>query len=93
MLNVLLNPRTLSAYYQAIPAADGRVRLEPHRPSLPKVELTGSGRMLQSIQWTDATGAKQRIEFQDPKVPAGFDPGVFSFKAPAGTRWLGAGAR
>jgi outer membrane lipoprotein-sorting protein len=89
LLNVLLNPGRLSAYYQVNPGADGTLQLEPRRPSLPKVELAGRGRMIQRIQWTDGTGARQRIEFQDPRVPAAFAPGVFSFQAPAGTRWLG----
>ena len=93
MLNVLLNPKTLPAYYQVSAAAGGALRLEPRRPSLPMVELTGRGNLIHSIQWADATGARQRIEFQDPKVPAAFDPAVFSFQPPAGTRWLGAGAR
>ncbi len=88
LLNVLLNPGTLPAFYEATPAPGDGVVLVPRRPSLPRVELAGRGRLLQRIQWTDATGARQRIEFQDPRVPAAIDPAVFTFQPPAGTRWL-----
>jgi len=88
LLNVLLNPGTFATFYQASAGSGDSVVLEPRRPSLPKVELAGRGRLLQRIQWTDATGARQRIDFQDPRIPAAFDPAVFSFQPPAGTRWL-----
>jgi outer membrane lipoprotein-sorting protein len=89
MLNVLLNPKTLGSFYQVEAGPEDTVRLEPRRPGLPRLELAGSGRLIRRIQWTDATGARQRIEFQDPKIPGAFEPAVFSFQAPAGTRWLG----
>ena len=88
LLNVLLNPGTLSAFYEASPGPGDSVVLVPRRPSLPRVELAGRGRMLEQIQWTDATGARQRIEFQEPRIPAAFDAAVFTFQPPSGTRWL-----
>jgi outer membrane lipoprotein-sorting protein len=89
LLYVLLNPGGLGGYYEAKPgAADQSVVLEPRRPGLPRVELTGKGSLLQRIQWIDATGARQVIELQDPKVPKAFPAGTFTFQAPAGTRWL-----
>ena len=90
LLFVLLNPGALGGYYEARPGATAQgVVLEPRRPGLPKVELTGRGSLLQRIQWVDGTGARQVIELQDPKVPpAPFPPSVFTFQAPAGTRWL-----
>lgn len=89
LLYVLLNPGALAGYYQAKPGATAQeVTLEPSRPGLPRVDLTGQGRLLKRIQWTDATGARQVIELQDPKVPGPFPPATFTFQAPAGTRWL-----
>ena len=89
LLNVLLNPGKLSSYYDATPGPDGTVILEPRRPTLPRVELAGRGRLLQRLQWTDGTGARQRIEFQDPRIPPAFDPTLFAYQPPPGTRWLG----
>lgn len=89
LLYVLLNPGALGGYYEAKAGAGAQtVVLEPLRPELPRVELTGKGSLLQRIQWTDATGARQVIELQDPKVPAAFPPATFTFQPPAGTRWL-----
>lgn len=90
LLYVLLNPGALGGYYQARPGAGAQdVVLEPRRPGLPRVELAGQGGLLQRIQWTDGTGARQVLELQDPKVPGtAFPPGTFTFQAPAGTRWL-----
>ena len=89
LLYVLLNPGALGGYYEAKAGAGPQaVVLEPLRPGLPRVELTGKGSLLQRIQWTDATGARQVIELQDPKVPSAFPPGTFTFQPPVGTRWL-----
>jgi len=89
LLNVLLNPGALTGFYQAKAAPGDAVALEPLRPGLTRVLLTGQGGLLRRIQWTDATGASQEIELQDPRVPAKpFGPAVFTFTAPAGTRWL-----
>lgn len=91
LLNVLLNPGTLSRFYEAKPGGGGPdgVTLEPLQRGLPRVELTGKAGLPWKIRWTDATGASQVIEFQDAHVPAApFAPSVFTFQAPAGTRWL-----
>jgi outer membrane lipoprotein-sorting protein len=89
LLNIMLNPGALSAFYDAKAGADQSVALEPRRPGLPRVVLNGRGGLLRRIQWTDATGAGQEIELQDPRVPAApFDAATFTFTAPAGTRWL-----
>jgi len=89
LLYVLLNPGTLGGYYQARPGAGESLTLEPRRPDLPRVELTGRGGLLQRIQWTDGTGARQVIEFKDSSVPAApFPAATFTFQAPPGTRWL-----
>jgi outer membrane lipoprotein-sorting protein len=88
LLYVLLNPGALSGYYLARPAGDQGVVLEPRRQGLPKVELTGRGGLLQRIQWTDGTGARQVLQLQNPRVPPAFPAGTFTFQAPAGTRWI-----
>jgi outer membrane lipoprotein-sorting protein len=89
LLNVLIDPGALDVFYMVQAAPGGTVALEPRRSGLPRVELTGSGGMLQRIQWTDATGARQQIELKDPRIPGkAFAPAVFTFQAPAGTRWV-----
>ena len=90
MLYILLNPGALAGYYEVRPAGGDTLTLEPRRQDLPRVELTGRGNLLQRIQWTDATGARQVIQLQDPHIPAApFAASEFTFQAPAGTRWLG----
>ena len=88
LLNIMLNPAALAGFYQAKGGPGDAVTLLPLREGLPKVELTGRGGWLRRIQWTDPTGANQEIELGDPRVPAPFPPGTFTFQAPAGTRWL-----
>jgi outer membrane lipoprotein-sorting protein len=88
LLNILLNPDALAGFYEAKAGPAQSVALEPRRPGLPRVVLEGRGGLLRRIQWTDATGASQEIELQDPRVPASFPPATFTFAAPAGTRWL-----
>jgi outer membrane lipoprotein-sorting protein len=88
LLNILLNPAALAGFYQAKPGPGLSVALEPRRPGLPRVVLTGNGGLLQRIQWQDGTGANQQIELQDPHVPAPFAPATFTFIPPEGTRWL-----
>lgn len=91
LLNVLLNPAALAGFYEAKPGPGDSVALEPRRPGLPRVLLSGRGGLLQGIRWTDATGASQEIELQDARVPAApFPKATFTFAAPAGTRWLAA---
>jgi outer membrane lipoprotein-sorting protein len=89
LLNILVNPGALDGFYQAKAGPGPSVTLEPRRPTLPRVLLDGSGGLLRRIQWQDATGARQEIELVSPRIPAApFDPGAFTFQAPAGTRWL-----
>ena len=90
LLYILLNPGALAGYYEVRPAGGDTLTLEPRRQDLPRVELTGRGNLLQRIQWTDATGARQVIQLQDPHIPAApFAASEFTFQAPTGTRWLG----
>jgi outer membrane lipoprotein-sorting protein len=89
LLYNLLNPGALAGYYEAKAGAGESLTLEPRRQDLPRVELTGRGNLLQRIQWTDGTGARQVIQLQDPRIPpAPFPASEFTFQAPPGTRWL-----
>jgi len=88
LLNVLMNPKSLSATYEAKAGPEpGSVLLVPRKPGLPQVQLDGE-QFLKRIQWTDGTGARQVILLQAPHLPGAFDPALFTFKAPAGTRWI-----
>ena len=89
MLEILLHPGALGTTFKvhAGPGAE-MVTLEPRKPGLPSVLLEGQGQLLRRIRWTDATGARQVIELQAPRIPAALEPSLFTFKAPAGTRWL-----
>lgn len=90
LLAVLLDPGALDQVFtiKAGPGPDS-FTLEPRKPGLPKVTLEGKGGFPRRISWTDPTGAQQVLEFQDAHVPAGaFDADQFTFKAPAGTRWI-----
>lgn len=90
MLNILVNPGTLAQTFtvSAGPGADA-VTLKPIRPGVPTVILEGQGGLLKRVRWTDATGAGQLLELKAPRILARPDAGGFTFKAPAGTHWLG----
>ena len=89
LLNVLVDPQALDVFYKVNAGPGGTVALEPRRSGIPRVELAGGGGLLQRIQWTDATGARQQILLRDPHLPGtAFAPSVFTFQAPVGTRWL-----
>jgi len=89
LLNVLLDLKALETSYKVLPEGSEKVKLEPKRVGLPKVELEGKGGMLHSVKWVDATGAQQLLVLQDAHTPAKYPADTFTFKAPAGTRWLG----
>ena len=89
LLMVLLDPGTLEQVFTVVdgPGPDS-FTLEPRKPGLPKVRLEGQGSLPRRISWTDPTGANQVLEFLDARVPAAFEASLFTFKAPAGTRWI-----
>jgi outer membrane lipoprotein-sorting protein len=89
LLVVLLDPGALDQVFTVKPGATAEAfALEPRKPGLPRVTLEGKGGMPHRISWVDPTGAHQVLEFLSPHVPASFDATTFTFKAPAGTRWL-----
>ena len=90
LLLVLLDPASLEQVF-TVKAGAGQdtFTLEPRKPGLPAVTLEGSNGLPRKISWTDPTGAKQVLAFQEARVPAGaFAAALFTFQAPAGTRWL-----
>ena len=90
LLNILVDPTALESAYQIKAETADQVLLEPKRKDLPKVMVEGKDGLLKRVTWTDATGAKQVLELKNPRVPnTDFPPSVFTFKAPAGTRWIG----
>lgn len=90
LLNILVDPGAVEAAYRVQAESAERVLLEPKRKDLPRVVVEGRKGLLSRVTWTDATGAKQSIELKNPRVPgSAFPASIFTFKAPAGTRWLG----
>jgi len=88
LINVLLDPRALESVYRAKVLSTGLLVLEPRKPGLPKVELTGKGAFLGKISWMDATGAKQVLELVDPRIPSSIPDSTYKLRVPEGTRWL-----
>lgn len=88
LLALLLDPARIGQVFKVVNLPDGKIRLEPSRPGLPVVEAEGQGAFLQTLRWTDPTGARQVLRLTKPKVPAPFPAGTFSLKVPEGTRWL-----
>jgi outer membrane lipoprotein-sorting protein len=89
LLWILADPAALEQVF-TIKAGKGpgAFVLEPRKPGLPSVTLEGKGNFPHRITWIDPTNAKQVLEFLDPHVPGTFGSGVFTFAAPAGTRWI-----
>ena len=89
LLMVLLDPGSMGQVFEVKPAGAGELTLEPKKPGLPKVNVEGQGGLPRRIRWTDPTGARQVLEFLDPKVPkAAFPAATFLFQPPAGLRWI-----
>jgi outer membrane lipoprotein-sorting protein len=87
LLGILLDPARLDRLYRAESLGGEAVKLVPKEAGLPELKATGRNRLLHTLEWTDPTGAKQKLELLDPKSPAKIEPGTFKFQAPAGTRW------
>ena len=90
LLNLLVDPAALEAAYSVKAEDEDRIQLDPKRKDLPKVTVEGRDGFLRRVTWIDGTGAKQVLELKNPHIPkTAFPPSNFSFKAPAGTRWIG----
>lgn len=87
LLGLLLDPARINQLYRAESIGSEAVKLVPREPGLPGLKATGRKGLLHTLEWTDPTGAQQRLELLDPKTPASVEPGAFKPQVPAGTRW------
>lgn len=87
LLGILLDPSRLERLYRVQPAGGEAMRLVPREAGLPELTATGRKGLLWTLEWTDPTGARQRLELLDPKAPRALDPARFRLQVPPGTRW------
>jgi outer membrane lipoprotein-sorting protein len=87
LLGILLDPARLDHLFQVDAFGGETVKLTPREAGLPDLKATGRKGLLHTLEWTDPTGARQKLELLDPKVPAKLAPGTFTPNLPAGTRW------
>jgi outer membrane lipoprotein-sorting protein len=87
LLGILLDPARIGTLYRAESAGGETVKLVPRAPDIPALQATGRRGLLHVLEWTDPTGARQRLELLDAKVPAPPAPSAFKAQVPPGTRW------
>lgn len=87
LLGILLDPAGLNRLYRVDLFGGETVKLTPREAGLPDLKATGRKGLLHTLEWTDPTGAKQKLELLDPKSPVTLPPGTFHLQVPAGTRW------
>jgi outer membrane lipoprotein-sorting protein len=87
LLGILLDPARLDKLYRIDTYGGETVKLMPLEPGLPELKATGRNGLLRSLEWTDPTGARQKLELLDPKSPVKLAPGLFKAQVPAGARW------
>ena len=87
LLGILLEPARLERLYRVEAFGGEGLRLLPRETGLPELRATGRGGLLHTVEWTDTSGAKQKLELLDAKVPAAQPPSTFRPNLPTGTRW------
>jgi len=87
LLGLLLDPARLERLYKAETLGGEALRLVPKEAGLPELKATGRRGLLWSLEWTDPTGARQKLELLDPKASGTPAPGMFQPQVPAGARW------
>ncbi|MBK9795688.1 MAG: outer-membrane lipoprotein carrier protein LolA [Holophagaceae bacterium] len=87
LLGILLDPARLERLYRLEVYGGETLKLLPKEAGLPELKATGRKGLLRTLEWTDPTGARQKLELLDPRVPASLAPGTFRIEVPAGTRW------
>ena len=87
LLGILLDPARIGALYRAESGGGEAVKLVPRAPDIPALTATGRKGLLHTLEWTDPTGARQRLELLDPKTPPSPGPTAFKAQVPPGTRW------
>lgn len=87
LLGILLEPARLERLYR-VKSLDGEaLRLLPREPGLPELKATGRKGLLRTLEWTDPTGARQKLELLDPRTPRTPTAERFRPQVPAETRW------
>ena len=87
LLGILLDPARIGTLYRAEAAGGETVKLVPRAPDIPALQATGRKGLLHVLEWTDPTGARQRLELLDAKTPPTPGPAAFKAQVPPGTRW------
>ena len=87
LLGILLDPARLDRLYRIDVFGGETVKLTPREAGLPELKATGRKGLLHALEWTDPTGARQKLELLDPRSPATLPPDTFHIQVPAGTRW------
>ena len=87
LLGILLEPARLERLYRIEPLGEESLKLVPREQGLPELKASGRKGLLHTLEWTDPTGARQKLELLDPKSPVVLAPGRFGLQVPAGTRW------
>ena len=87
LLGILLEPARLERLYRVEPLGGEALKLVPREQGLPELKASGRHGLLYSLEWTDPTGARQKLELLEPKSPVMLAPGRFGLQVPAGTRW------
>lgn len=87
LLGILLDPARLDRLYRTDTYGGETVKLTPREAGLPELKATGRKGLLHTLEWTDPTGAKQKLELLEPTSPAKLAPGTFNPQVPTGTRW------
>ncbi|WP_306589747.1 outer-membrane lipoprotein carrier protein LolA [Geothrix sp. 21YS21S-4] len=86
LLGLLLEPARIGQLYRA-EAAGEAVTLTPKQAGVPALKVWGRKGLLRALEWTDPTGAKQRLELLDARTPASAPAGAFRPDVPADARW------
>ncbi len=87
LLGILLDPARLDRLYRIDVFGGETVKLTPREAGLPDLKATGRRGLLHTLEWTDPTGARQKLELLDPKAHVQLPPDTFQPRVPAGTRW------
>ena len=87
LLGILLDPARLERLYRTEVFGGETMKLLPKEAGLPELKATGRKGLLHTLEWTDPTGARQKLELLNPKAPVALPPETFRPTVPAGTRW------
>jgi len=87
LLGILLDPARLDRLYRTESVGSDAVRLIGREAGLPELKATSRKGLLHTLEWTDPTGARQKLELLDPTSPGTLPPATFKAQLPPGTRW------